>query len=184
VEFQEATGNAGATFERSYQSAAFVLWPRARRLAVLNQGGLQVSLPYLSELVDRWEASSGDGSSPEWREADELCGYILRVWKVKNWLRGRSDGDSDASKMLKLLTRLKNGPRIAPFLADVSAAGEFGLGDVGAIVQATGLLPAAEGAELIGKIISHNASEALDACGALLACAARAPPKKQAPSPS
>lgn len=175
VEFHEATGNAGASFERSYQSAAFVLWPRARRLAVLSQGGLRVSLPYLHELVDRWGASSGECSSPEWREADELCGHVLRAWETKTWLAGRNDSDknSDASKMLALLTRLKAAPRIAAFLTEVSAAGEFCAGDANAIVRAVKLLPSAEGAELIGRIISCNASKALGSCGALLARAAR-----------
>ena len=38
--FHEATGNEGASFERTYRRAGFVLWPAARRLAVLNQAGL------------------------------------------------------------------------------------------------------------------------------------------------
>ena len=45
--FHEATGNEGASLERSYRRAGFVLWPRARRLAVLNQAGLSTTLPYL-----------------------------------------------------------------------------------------------------------------------------------------
>lgn len=175
TEFQEATGNAGASFERTYQSAAFVLWPRARKLAVLNQGGLSVTLPSLSEMVERWSASGGAPSSPEWREADELCGHMLGSWQPQRWLAGRNDGDreSNARKMLTLLTQLKAAPRIATFLANVSAAGEFSLGDVSAIVKAAKLLPPPEAAELIGRIISFNASKALDTCGALLVRAAR-----------
>ena len=38
--FHEATGNEGASFERTYRRAGLVLWPRARRLAVLNHAGL------------------------------------------------------------------------------------------------------------------------------------------------
>jgi hypothetical protein len=49
--FHEATGNAGASLERSYRRAGLVLWPRARRLAVLNQAGLPATLPYLEELT-------------------------------------------------------------------------------------------------------------------------------------
>ena len=41
----EATGNEGASFERTYRRAALVLWPRQRRLAILNQAGLPVTLP-------------------------------------------------------------------------------------------------------------------------------------------
>ncbi len=42
--FHEATGNEGASFERSYRRAALVLWPRARRLAVISQGALAGTL--------------------------------------------------------------------------------------------------------------------------------------------
>ena len=34
--FHEATGNEGASFERTYRRAALVLWPNAHFLAVLN----------------------------------------------------------------------------------------------------------------------------------------------------
>jgi hypothetical protein len=63
-EFQEAAGNEGATFERTYSRAALVLWPRERVLAVLNQAGLPVTLPYLTDLTERWAASGGDRQSP------------------------------------------------------------------------------------------------------------------------
>ena len=44
--FHEATGNEGASFERSYRRVAFVLWPRDQFFAVLNQAGLPVTLPF------------------------------------------------------------------------------------------------------------------------------------------
>ena len=43
--FHEATGNEGASFERTYARAALVLWPSARILAVLNQAGPATTLP-------------------------------------------------------------------------------------------------------------------------------------------
>src|SRR4051812_37162796 len=39
-DFQEATGNEGATFERTYRQAALVLWPVEQTFAVLSQAGL------------------------------------------------------------------------------------------------------------------------------------------------
>jgi predicted 2-oxoglutarate/Fe(II)-dependent dioxygenase YbiX len=53
--FHEATGNEGASFERTYRRAGFVLWPAARKLAVLNQGGLRATLPHLETLTASWE---------------------------------------------------------------------------------------------------------------------------------
>jgi hypothetical protein len=75
--------------------------------------------------------------------------------------------------MLALLNRLRDTARIDAFLADLSAAGEYSLGDNPALVEALGLLPPARATELIERIIAGNAGAALGACGDLLArCAA------------
>jgi predicted 2-oxoglutarate/Fe(II)-dependent dioxygenase YbiX len=97
--FHEATGNEGASFERTYRRAAFVLWPTARRLAVLNQAGLRTTLPYLEDLTERWETSNASIQSPLWREADELSRHMLRSWSGSPW---REDDDSEAGLMLDL----------------------------------------------------------------------------------
>jgi hypothetical protein len=79
--FHEATGNEGASFERTYRRAALVLWPRARRLAVLNQAGLTATLPYLTALTERW-AESGEGlASP--------CGVRRTNSSGTCWIRGQ-----------------------------------------------------------------------------------------------
>ncbi len=49
--FREATGNEGASFERTYRRAALVLWPHDRLLAVINRAGLPVTLPFLADLA-------------------------------------------------------------------------------------------------------------------------------------
>src|SRR5712691_12158650 len=107
--FHEATGNEGASFERTYRRAALVLWPRARRLAVLNQAGLAVTLPYLGELTGRW-AKSGEGpASPLWHEAHELAGHMLRTWpRQGGWSPGRTKTPSDATTLLTLLRQLQD----------------------------------------------------------------------------
>ena len=55
--FHEATGNEGASFERAYSRAALILWPSDRLLAVINQAGRAVTLPFLADLADRWTAN-------------------------------------------------------------------------------------------------------------------------------
>ena len=57
--FHEATGNEGASFERTYRRAALVLWPSERIFAVLSQAGLSVTLPYLDDLARRWAGAQG-----------------------------------------------------------------------------------------------------------------------------
>ena len=167
--FHEATGNEGASFERTYRRAALVLWPRARRLAVLNQAGLAVTLPYLNALTRRW-ADSGEGpASPLWHEAHELSGHMLRTWPGQvGWYPGRTEAPGDASTLLTLLSHLQDTARIDTLL-DILAAGAYSKGDNEAIVRAAGLLPPERAAVLIEHLIASHAATNLSACGDLLA---------------
>jgi predicted 2-oxoglutarate/Fe(II)-dependent dioxygenase YbiX len=163
--FHEATGNEGASFERTYRRAGFVLWPTARRLAVLNQAGLRTTLPYLEDLTARWETSDASIQSPLWREADELSRHMLRSWPHSRW---REDADSEAGRMLDLQIRLGNVKHIDAFLGELSGEGDYAAPDNGAIVRAAALLPAPRATELLVRIVSRNASADLSACGDLL----------------
>ena len=163
--FHEATGNEGASFERTYSRAGLVLWPTARRLAVLNQAGLRTTLPYLEDLTARWETSNASIQSPLWREADELSRHMLRSWSRSSW---RADGDAEAGRMLDLQIRLGNVERIDAFLAELSAEGHYAAPDNGAIVRAAALLPAPRATELLVRIVRRNAPAHLSACGDLM----------------
>ena len=89
--FHEATGNEGASFERTYRRAALVLWPSDRLFAVLSQAGLPVTLPYLDDLTRRWADSAGDRRSLLWREAHDLAGHMLAQWPTQaTGIRGRT----------------------------------------------------------------------------------------------
>jgi hypothetical protein len=167
--FHEATGNEGASFERTYRRAALVLWPRARRLVVLNQAGLAVTLPYLGALTGRWTDSGEGPASPLWREAHELSGHMLRTWpRQVGWYSGSTEAHSDAATMLTLLSRLQDTARIDAFLVDL-AVGGYGKGDNEAMVRAAGLLPPERAAALIERIIAGHAAANFSACGDLLA---------------
>jgi predicted 2-oxoglutarate/Fe(II)-dependent dioxygenase YbiX len=170
--FHEATGNEGATFERTYRRAGLVLWPRARRLAVLNHAGLRGTLPYLEDLVTRWQASGAAIDSPLRREADELSRHMLRTWPREAW---RRQNDTDVSRALDLQVRLGNAAWVETFLAELSAEGHYAASDNEAIVHAVALLPAARATDLLVRIVRRNASAHLDACGKLLLLCATAP---------
>jgi hypothetical protein len=171
--FHEATGNEGASFERTYRRAGLVLWPRRRRLAVLNQAGLGATLPHLEELTRRWEAGGRAIESPLWREADELTGYMLRSWPRQAW---RGEGDTNVSRMLDLQRRLGNVARIDAFLAEISAEGHYAAPDNAAIVGAASLLPGPRATELLVGIVMNNAPIRLGACSDLLLRCVAAPP--------
>jgi len=170
--FHEATGNEGASFERSYRRAGFVLWPTARKLAVLNQAGLRTTLPYLENLTVRWEMSKAPVQSPLWHEADELSQHMLRSWPRSPW---REDDDDEAGRMLDLQIRLANVKCIDAFFAEVSAEGHYAASDNGAIVRAVALLPTSRATELLVWIVRRNAPVHLSACGDLLLRCVAAP---------
>ena len=167
--FHEATGNEGASFERTYRRAALVLWPRARRLAVLNQAGLAVTLPYLSELTGRWTKSGEGLASPLWHEAHALSGHMLRTWPRRGgWYPGRTEARSDTATLLTLLSQLQDTARIDTLL-DILAAGAYSKGDNAAIIRAVGLLSPERAAVLIEHLIASQAATNLSVCGDLLA---------------
>lgn len=180
--FHEATGNEGASFERTYQRAGLVLWPAARRVVVLNQAGLPATLPFLEDLTTRWEKSDRSPHSPLWRDADELAACMIQTWpRQLSWSAWRDeeykaddDGEAhDAGRMLNLLVRLENAPRIDAFLSEIIAEGHHAVRDNPAIVRAAALLGAGRANERLVMIINRNAATRLYACGDLLRrCAA------------
>ena len=170
--FQEATGNEGASFERTYSRAALVLWPKERRLAVLNQGGLPVTLPYLSELTERWAAGDQDRDSPLWREAHQLSGHMLRTWRKATFYSQR-DGESDGARVLALMAILKDTERVEGILVDIVASGGHAKSDNAAVQLALRLLPARRAGELVERIVIANAEMCVGSCADLLARCAR-----------
>jgi hypothetical protein len=59
--FREATGNEGASFDRTYSRATLVIWPSNRPLAVINMAGLEATLPYPEDLIAKWQAARRKG---------------------------------------------------------------------------------------------------------------------------
>ncbi len=163
--FHEATGNEGASFERTYRRAGLVLWPSTHRLAVLDQAGLPATLPHLEVLTARWEAEDAATQSPAWREADALSGLMLDSWPRTDW---RRDDDTRLGRMLDAQARLQNVKRMDEVLAGLSAEGFYAQADNAPLVRAAALLSPARATELLIAILGRNASGHLDACGDLL----------------
>ena len=168
--FHEATGNEGASFERTYRRAALVLWPRKRFLAVLCQAGVAVTLPYLADLTERWSSSGEDHTSPLWREAHELSGHMISSWPRQGRYPSQEKAPTHATRMLILLIQLRDKTRTEAFLVTIAAGnGVYTEGDNDAIVQALGLLSPRRAAALTQHMIAGNAATSLTACGNLLA---------------
>ena len=99
----EASGNEGATYERSYHRAALVLWRRNRTVDVLLQAGVVAALPYLKRL-----AAGGKRARPE---AMAVAERMLEAWPgdAEAWDSysiGREwPGPADRIEMIAALTK-------------------------------------------------------------------------------
>ena len=164
--FQEAAGNEGASFERSYRKAALVLWPFDRRLAVINQGGLAATLPFLATLASQWTQSRQDRNAPPWRQAHELAGHMLATWPRDRWRL--KETSRHVAAMLTTLITLGDAERIDGVLAKVTAMGACAKGDNGVVLAALRQLSKTRAAELIQAVVAGNALADLDVCADLL----------------
>lgn len=169
--FHEATGNEGASFERTYRRAAFVLWPRGRKLEVLDQAGLDVSLPYLADLTNRWTSSGETRQSILWRDAHALSALILARWQASHRYAGPALAN-DTTRLLSSLTRLEDIARIDQFLLAAPAMGIYHGAENKALVLATSLLAAERAADIFQQIVARNAHMKPSACANLLVCLA------------
>jgi hypothetical protein len=170
--FHEATGNEGASFERTYRRAALVLWPHERLFAVINQAGVEVTLPCLADLTRRWAASGQDHDSPLWHEAHELSGHMVATWPAREWQPRQDKDPTSTGQMLGLLSRLRDLMRLESHLSMIATRGGFDTGDSEAIIAALRLLPLENAGALMERIVRGATERTLAACGALLAQAA------------
>ena len=80
--FSEATGNAGAEFERTYLRAALVLWPQNRFNAVCLSAGVSAALARLGQLVDAANsAPDGPACEPARQAVRDLARLIPHRWQ-------------------------------------------------------------------------------------------------------
>lgn len=167
--FHEATGNEGASFDRTYARAALVVWPGKRILAILNQGGLEATLPYLEELLGKWKAAGAKKGLPHKQQAEELAEHMIATWRNGTWHERNRSEPSDLGRMLGLLARLGNPELIEKMLDKLVSRQGHDKADNSAILEALVLFEPATAAEWLKRIMAANSVDALGPCGALLA---------------
>src|SRR5215468_3553217 len=170
-EFREATGNEGASFERTYSRATLVIWPSNRTLAVINMAGLEVTLPYLEDLIAKWQAARPKRGIHYRRQAQELAGHMLSSWPTTSWYE-RSEL-SETGRMFQLLARLGEPKLVESMLERLIAQSGHGQADNSAILEALGVLSCEHAAERLKAVIETHGVDALGACAALLRGALR-----------
>ena len=180
--FHEATGNEGATIERTYRRAALVLWPGGRTFAVLSQAGLVASVPYLEDLAGRSTQGADEDKALSRGQARELAKHIIARWPQPT-LGWRPRADKVASfetRVLTALAQLDDAAQIERFLTEITAAGSYWADDNAAVIAALDRLAPPDDARVMERIIAGTATTAWDACADLLAQAATAWPAARA----
>ncbi len=175
VSFTEATGNEGASFERSYRHAAVVLWPRTHTLAVWNQAGIEASLTLLRDLHTRWTQSTESGADAQtalWQDAHRLAGYILRDWSSRllpATVYHRENGHLQT--FVDTMTALRDTVQLERLWTQVAAQGLCQRASSIALLPSLPLLPLADVARWTQEAITHSSTATTDAeaCAALLA---------------
>jgi hypothetical protein len=109
-QLHEATGNGGASYERTFRWAALVLWPNARELEVLEQGGADALLGAVERdaKTDRERACS-------------LARHVTAAWS-----RLRGVGPTVAprhARALRLFETLGDPALVSELLAAIAATG-------------------------------------------------------------
>jgi hypothetical protein len=112
----EASGNEGASYERSYHRAALVLWRQDRYAEVLLQAGAVAGLPYLKRLI-----ASGKRARPEALAVSER---MVKAWSADSqpWdsyaVGGGRPGPTHRIEMLASLRKLNAAALLERFVRD------------------------------------------------------------------
>ena len=164
----EASGNEGATYERSYHRAALVLWREDRYAEVLLQAGVVAALPYLRQLLD----DPAQASEP----AEDLAVRMVARWKGASqpWYDYgvRGPKSSDRADMLVLLARLGDYPLLERFIAQVVTPVYDGTENAALVCSASVLGPTRAGA-VFSALVSARIAKRASACVDLLLALAR-----------
>jgi len=167
IEFLEATGNAGASFERMYHCAALVLWPRTHYLSIINQAGLSAALPVLEDLCKQWKSHKKDESK---RDAQILAAYLLRDWLPQHCGESsRYDRGQYVTNFLNCLRRLADDTLIKQFWLIIAEKGIYNKEHSLALVKTLAYLPWNDVVAYTTEAVMLSAIKAKEACIALLA---------------
>lgn len=147
----EASGNEGASYERSYHRAAVVLWRRDRYAEVLLQAGVVAGLPYLGQLTA--------GGEPTRREAVDLAKRMVTAWAAdtRRWANhSHGAGVPEAvhrRQMLASLTELGAAALLEKFIT-VAVIPDYDGSENAALVTAASLLSGAKAATVFSAMVS------------------------------
>ncbi len=149
----EATGNEGASFERSYHRAALVFWPQERFADVLLQAGVGAVIPYLKDQIEACRASSAHPAARA--QTFALATRVLDAWEnpPENRFHGRSTVEASRAKMLNALGLLGDAELLKRFVGGIVTRQYDGAENVALAAHARLLKP-----EMAGKLFADLSS--------------------------
>ncbi len=129
----EASGNEGATVERHYRSAAFVLWPAKEGPRVLAQAGAKALSVLFVQSEQRAATSDGNDLS-----LDTIAAEIAEAWPAPQVLHysDRDEWQESGAVMLSRLCRIGSRKATELFL-DRVVIPYYGPGLKAALIEAT-----------------------------------------------
>ena len=161
----EASGNEGATFERSYHRAALVLWPANRMVDVLLGAGVVAALPYLKRL-----AAGGKGDRPE---AMAVAQRIVEAWPAdarrsySYSINTTSPESSERAKMIAALVKLKAAALLEQFIREVVTPTYDG-SENAALLTSVRVLGDVDAAAVLSALVGARMPHRPGACADLL----------------
>lgn len=165
--FTEATGNEGASFERSYHRAALVLWPKQRFADVLLQAGVSPVMPYLKEQAEAATAASAEPAARD--QATALATRVLDVWENTPPYQYRAPVKApNRAEMLEILGSLGNVTLLARFASGIVTQQYDGTENA-ALAAYAGLLKPEQTGQIFSGMVRANIRWMLGPCVDLLA---------------
>jgi hypothetical protein len=161
----EASGNEGATYERSYHRAALILWRENRSIDVLLQAGVVAALPYLKLL-----AAGGKRARPE---ALATAKRILDAWPGETQRRetysicNEWPEPAHRIEMMAALQKLNATDLLERFLRDVVTPSYDG-SENEALLACADVLAGAQTAAVLSNLVSAQMRERPLECSELL----------------
>jgi hypothetical protein len=168
----EASGNEGATYERSYHRAALVLWRQRRSVDVLLQAGVVAALPHLKRLAARGKRAQPEAISVAERILDAWPGLEHR-WDSYSTFREWPE-PAHRSEMIVALTKLNAPALLERFLREVITASYDG-SENAALLGSVSALGAAHAAAVLSGLVSARMPERPNECSELLLALSESP---------
>ncbi len=163
----EASGNEGASFERSYRRAALVLWRRERHAEVLLQAGVDSVLPHLRRCVEACEAPDAPPSAR--KAALAVARQTVDKWRQVPVRQSYHQplGPARRDGMAALLQRLGDVPLLEGFIADVVTR-DYDGSDNAALVENALFLGGKRTGKLYGELVRKHFVQMHGPCMELL----------------